>query len=203
MQRNLRGGGRGGIHPAERGAGITSGWQSVPPQPHIRISGAVSPPCLLHSHNWKYIPLLGLQIIVLGSQWPLSSCWQGLLQPHVFTAASQGHAYSRKQPSQREFRLSSLVGKQGYDEARGDPHKANANEGGGPLVLTLTSLWSRLLNGSGGCSQYLISCTICGRMLCPPSCPAWSPFRKAVGTQVQIHLFLPAQGDPPHMHKGN
>lgn len=42
-----------------------------------------------------------------------------------------------------------------------------------------------------GCSQHLISRT----MLCPPSGPACSPCRRAVGTQVQIHIFLPLQDD--------
>lgn len=41
-----------------------------------------------------------------------------------------------------------MVGKQGDDEAWGDPHEANTDEGRGPLVLTLASPWSRLLEGS-------------------------------------------------------
>jgi len=171
----------GFIHPAEREVCITSRIQSVPPWLHIRISGAVSPPDLLHSQNWMCSPMLGLQIIVLGGQGPLLSHWQGLQQPHGFISASQGHAHSREQPSQRDFRPSILAGKQGDIEAWGDPHKANADEGRGPLVLTLTCPWGRLLEGSGGHSQHLISCT---------SCPARS-VRKAAGTQVQIPLFLP------------
>lgn len=44
--------------------------------------------------------------------------------------------------------LSSLVGKQDDDEAWGDAHKANTDEGRGPFVLTPTSPWSRLWEGS-------------------------------------------------------
>lgn len=64
-----------------------------------------------------YTPLLVLQIVVL------SECWQGLQQPHGPAAASQECAYSREQPRQGDFRLSILVGKQGYNKAWGDPHK--------------------------------------------------------------------------------
>lgn len=44
--------------------------------------------------------------------------------------------------------LSILFGKQGDDEARRDPHKANTDEGRELLILTLTSPWNRLLEGS-------------------------------------------------------
>ena len=79
--------------------------------------------------------------------WPASTS----KPPARLTAASwlhscppQGHTYSREQPSQGKSGLSSLVGKQGDDEAWGDPHKANADEGRGPLVLTLTFPWGRI-----------------------------------------------------------
>lgn len=125
------------LFPAKRGAWITSRGQSVLPWFHIRILGAVSAPCLLHSHNWMYIPLLVLQIVVL------DACWQGLQQPHGPAAASQGCAYSREQPRQGDFRLSILVGKQSYNKAWGDPHKQTQMK-----AEALTFPWNRLLESS-------------------------------------------------------
>lgn len=70
--RNLR------IHPGERGACLTSRGQSAAPWLRIRILGAGSPSCSLHSRDCNYIPLLGIQIVVLGARCPLPSHGQGL-----------------------------------------------------------------------------------------------------------------------------
>lgn len=52
-----------------------------------------------------------------------------------------------------------------------------------------------------GWSWHFVSHCICRTMLCPPSGPACSPYREAVGIQVQIHTFLLVQDDPSHIQR--
>lgn len=189
------------LSPAKRGAQLTSIGQPVLTWLHISILGAVSGPCLLHSHNWMYVALSVLQIVVLCKWCPFPSCRQGLQQHHSPTAASQGCAYSREQLRQGDFRLSSLVEKQDYDKAWGRSPQSKHRWRQRPLGFDPDIPMEQTFIELQECSQHFISHCICRTVLFPPSGPACSPYRESVGIQVQTHIFLLVQDDPSHIQR--
>lgn len=82
------------IQAREEHACLTSRGQSAPPWLRIRILGADSPSCSLHSRDCNHIPLLGTQVVVLGACCPLPGCWQSLqlLPPTAVDTAESSQA---------------------------------------------------------------------------------------------------------------
>lgn len=169
--RNLR------IHPGERGACLTSRGQSAAPWLRIRILGAGSPSCSLHSRDCNYIPLLGIQIVVLGARCPLPSHGQGLqlLPPTPVDTAENSQA---KGVWGWEVWLGNGVV---MDKGKSPQSKCRWRQ----KTLSFGSDIPMRQTSGGAWRMHTASCTSYGMMLCSP-CP---PFRKAVATQVQIHLF--------------